>query len=55
MVHSHIKEQQQLRQFLWGVSTSSYQVEGGNTNNDWSLSLALGAGLTISFSLKECA
>src|SRR5688572_6974151 len=21
--------------FLWGVATSSYQVEGGNTNNDW--------------------
>ena len=21
--------------FLWGVSTSSYQVEGGITNNDW--------------------
>ena len=21
--------------FLWGSSTSSYQVEGGNINNDW--------------------
>ena len=21
--------------FLWGVSTSAYQVEGGVTNNDW--------------------
>ena len=21
--------------FLWGVSTSSYQVEGNNTNNQW--------------------
>ncbi|MGH9993896.1 MAG: family 1 glycosylhydrolase, partial [Nitrososphaeraceae archaeon] len=21
--------------FLWGVSTSSYQVEGDITNNDW--------------------
>lgn len=21
--------------FLWGVGTSSHQVEGGNTNNDW--------------------
>jgi beta-glucosidase/6-phospho-beta-glucosidase/beta-galactosidase len=21
--------------FLWGVSTASYQVEGGITNNDW--------------------
>jgi len=21
--------------FLWGVATSSHQVEGGNTNNDW--------------------
>jgi beta-glucosidase len=21
--------------FLWGATTSSYQVEGGNTNNDW--------------------
>ena len=21
--------------FLWGVSTSSYQVEGGISNNDW--------------------
>jgi beta-glucosidase len=33
MVHSHIH--QQLEQFLWGASTSSYQVEGGITNNDW--------------------
>jgi beta-glucosidase len=33
MVHSHIHEQ--LQQFLWGASTSSYQVEGGITNNDW--------------------
>src|SRR5437867_3283894 len=23
--------------FLWGAATSSYQVEGGNTNNDWFL------------------
>lgn len=23
------------RRFLWGASTSSYQVEGGITNNDW--------------------
>ena len=29
----HIGEQ--LQQFLWGTSTSSYQVEGGITNNDW--------------------
>ena len=21
--------------FLWGVATSSYQVEGGISNNDW--------------------
>ena len=21
--------------FLWGTSTSAYQIEGGNTNNDW--------------------
>jgi len=21
--------------FLWGTSTSSHQVEGGNKNNDW--------------------
>ena len=39
MVHSHIHEeeeqQQQPQQFLWGASTSSYQVEGGITNNDW--------------------
>ena len=21
--------------FLWGAATSSYQVEGGITNNDW--------------------
>jgi beta-glucosidase len=30
---------QQMRQFppdfLWGVATSSHQIEGGNTNNDW--------------------
>ena len=24
-----------LRQFFWGASTSSYQVEGKITNNDW--------------------
>jgi beta-glucosidase len=24
-----------LQPFLWGVSTASYQVEGGITNNDW--------------------
>jgi beta-glucosidase len=36
MVNSHLhKEEQQLQQFLWGASTSSYQVEGGITNNDW--------------------
>jgi len=23
------------RLFLWGASTSSYQVEGGIVNNDW--------------------
>ena len=22
--------------FLWGTATSSHQVEGGNTNNNWS-------------------
>jgi hypothetical protein len=21
--------------FLWGVATSSHQIEGGNDNNDW--------------------
>ncbi|MBI3324985.1 MAG: family 1 glycosylhydrolase, partial [Candidatus Omnitrophica bacterium] len=21
--------------FLWGAATSSHQVEGNNTNNDW--------------------
>ena len=21
--------------FLWGIATSSYQTEGGITNNDW--------------------
>ncbi|MDQ6668070.1 MAG: hypothetical protein M3Y53_07575, partial [Thermoproteota archaeon] len=26
----------QTHHFLWGVSTSPYQVEGGITNNDWS-------------------
>lgn len=25
----------QTKRFLWGVATSSYQVEGGITNNDW--------------------
>ena len=24
-----------LPKFLWGVATSSYQTEGGITNNDW--------------------
>jgi beta-glucosidase len=24
-----------LHSFLWGTATSSYQVEGGITNNDW--------------------
>ncbi|HYA85066.1 MAG TPA: hypothetical protein VEH06_16705, partial [Candidatus Bathyarchaeia archaeon] len=24
-----------IAHFLWGASTSSYQVEGGITNNDW--------------------
>ena len=23
------------RKFMWGVATSSYQIEGGITNNDW--------------------
>lgn len=23
------------KSFLWGVSTSSYQIEGGNSNSDW--------------------
>ena len=23
--------------FKWGVSTSSYQIEGGNFNSDWYL------------------
>jgi beta-glucosidase len=32
MVNSHGHKEQQ---FLWGTSTSSYQVEGGITNNDW--------------------
>jgi beta-glucosidase len=36
MVNSRSHKEQQLQQFLWGVSTSSYQVEGGITNNDWS-------------------
>ena len=22
--------------FLWGTATASHQVEGGNTNNNWS-------------------
>jgi beta-glucosidase len=35
MVHGNVHEEQQLQQFLWGASTSSYQVEGGITNNDW--------------------
>lgn len=26
---------QSRHDFLWGASTSSYQVEGGITNNDW--------------------
>jgi beta-glucosidase len=34
MVNSHLHKEQ-LQQFLWGASTSSYQVEGGITNNDW--------------------
>jgi beta-glucosidase len=33
MIHSHFHKQ--LQKFLWGASTSSYQVEGGITNNDW--------------------
>jgi beta-glucosidase len=32
--------------FLWGASTSSYQVEGGITNNDWNY-------LAISESIKK--
>ena len=32
MSNSHGHEE---KQFLWGASTSSYQVEGGITNNDW--------------------
>ena len=35
MVHGNVHEEQQLQQFLWGASTSSYQVEGGIANNDW--------------------
>jgi beta-glucosidase/6-phospho-beta-glucosidase/beta-galactosidase len=27
--------EQNIRRFLWGASTSSYQVEGEITNNDW--------------------
>jgi beta-glucosidase/6-phospho-beta-glucosidase/beta-galactosidase len=27
--------------FLWGVATSSYQVEGGISNNDWDYFRAL--------------
>ena len=23
------------KNFLWGVATSSYQIEGGNVNSDW--------------------
>ena len=23
------------KDFLWGVATSSYQIEGGNSNSDW--------------------
>jgi beta-glucosidase len=33
LVNSHLHKEQ--LQFLWGASTSSYQVEGGITNNDW--------------------
>jgi beta-glucosidase len=33
MVRSDVCKQPE--QFLWGASTSSYQVEGGITNNDW--------------------
>src|SRR5215211_629294 len=45
MVNSHIHKEQQL-QFLWGASTSSYQVEGGITNNDWNY-------FTISEDIKQ--
>ena len=24
------------RGFLWGAATAAHQVEGGNTNNNWS-------------------
>lgn len=29
--------------FLWGAATSAYQVEGGNTNSDWSEFMSAGA------------
>jgi beta-glucosidase len=34
MFHSPVHKEQ-LQKFLWGASTSSYQVEGGIINNDW--------------------
>jgi beta-glucosidase len=35
MAESKILTSQNKCHFLWGASTSSYQVEGGITNNDW--------------------
>jgi len=32
---SAIEKHPKNRRFLWGAATSSYQVEGGITNNDW--------------------
>jgi len=32
---SGIEKNPKSRRFLWGAATSSYQVEGGITNNDW--------------------
>lgn len=33
----HANKKGSVVKFLWGVSTSSYQVEGGNMANDWSV------------------
>ena len=37
VLYSQIKNQMEYSKykFLWGVATSSYQVEGGISNNDW--------------------